>query len=230
MIDWLRDNADLLELGIGACTLLVWIVYAQLLFAGYRRHRMPSLIINRGRGADLDTPYVVGNMSEEAVYVQYVVAELTRGDGTISIDATDRELDPPGGERDGDVPEGIAPALGDISHQGPLRPNETFRLASGRRLLDRLAREDVDGLLLGAGDERFASTLLTLRLIAHYGPESRPIGAERAFRIERTDAGLVLVPESWNTRRLASRRERRALEREVDALYRREIEALRARR
>ena len=97
-------NADVLGLLISFCTLLIWAVYAQLLYAGFRRQRQPSLMLNRGHGRGLDALCVVGNMSAESIFVQYVVAELKTARGTIYMDITDRRtLDDGGGSgNDGD--------------------------------------------------------------------------------------------------------------------------------
>ena len=35
MLDWISANTEVLGLLISLCTLLVWIVYAQLLYAGF---------------------------------------------------------------------------------------------------------------------------------------------------------------------------------------------------
>lgn len=53
-VRWMVADTDVLDLLISFCTHLVWIVYAQLLHAGFRRQRRPSLILNRGHGRGPD--------------------------------------------------------------------------------------------------------------------------------------------------------------------------------
>ena len=262
MLDWLSARADVIGLAISLCTLLVWIVYAQLLFAGFRRQRRPSLMLNRGHGHGLDALCVVGNMSAEGIFVQYVIAELEDGENVVRVDVTDRDEPPSdrhgrtssshdGGPDTGDGPsggdeeeregdgEGTARARGarttsvlsDLTHQGPLQSNGTFHIGSFGRLLDRLlARSDAEGgAVRESGDGPTTERSLTVRLIASYGPENRPIGAERTFRITPGEDGEAsVVPESWYTRRLVSRAERRELERQIRDIHRRELEAIAA--
>ena len=98
MLDWIAANADVLGLLVSFCTLLIWAVYAQLLYAGFRRQRRPSLMLNRGHGRGLDALCVGGNMSAEGIFVQYVIAELDTGRGTIRMDITDRRTLSDGGD------------------------------------------------------------------------------------------------------------------------------------
>ena len=37
MFDWISQNKDVLNVLIGFATLMVWVVYAQLLYNGYKR-------------------------------------------------------------------------------------------------------------------------------------------------------------------------------------------------
>lgn len=48
-MDWISQHHDSLTALTSIGTLLIWLVYAQLLYKGYRRQRRPRLIINRGK-------------------------------------------------------------------------------------------------------------------------------------------------------------------------------------
>ena len=58
-------------------TLFVWVFYAQLLYNGYVRQRRPRIIINRGKGVEeAEALCLISNMSNEAIYIQHLVAVL----------------------------------------------------------------------------------------------------------------------------------------------------------
>ena len=63
MIEWIKDNQGVVSVGVSIATLLIWIIYAQLLYLGFRRQRTPRMLINRGRKKDLDALCIISNMS-----------------------------------------------------------------------------------------------------------------------------------------------------------------------
>ena len=177
-------------------------------------------------------------MSAEGIFVQYVIAELETERGTIRMDVTDRRTLSDGGDsgHDADAEDGggdedaaarTASVLSELTYQGPLQPNGTFHIGSFRHLLERLLTRD-------GHDESFAereedeSWTLTVRLIASYGPEDRPVGAERTFRIASPAGHPTVVPESWYARQLFSRAERRELARQVREIHHEERSAVAA--
>ena len=261
MLGWIAANADVLGLLISFCTLLIWAVYAQLLYAGFRRQRQPSLMLNRGHGRGLDALCVVGNMSAEGIFVQYVTAELETARGTIHMDITDRRTLADGGDSGNDGGDGdggggsgegrsggsdggderdgtggfsseprTASVLSELTYQGPLQSNGTFHIGSFAHLLERLLTHDGRGESFAprGGKDAADEWTLTVRLIASYGPESKPVGAERTFRITSGEAGATVVPNAWHTRQLSSRAERRELERQVREIHDAESSAVAA--
>ena len=91
MIEWIKDNQGVVSVGVSIATLLIWIIYAQLLYLGFRRQRTPRMLINRGRKKDLDALCIISNMSQEAIYVEYILAKLETSRGTVVMDVTDFE-------------------------------------------------------------------------------------------------------------------------------------------
>ena len=91
MIEWIKDNQAVVNLGVSIATLLVWVIYAQLLYFGFRRQRTPRMLINRGRKKNLDALCIISNMSQEAIYVEYILATLETSRGTVIMDVTDFE-------------------------------------------------------------------------------------------------------------------------------------------
>ncbi|GGC89516.1 hypothetical protein [Halopseudomonas salina] len=222
MIEWIQENQALFNAGMSIATLLVWVVYAQLLYFGFRRQRTPRVIINRGRKRDLDALCIISNMSQEAIYVEYIIATLETSHGTVMMDVTDFERDPTE-ERENEegdkqrvsvTPEDIR----ENTRQGPLLSGEFMHIGTFNDVVRRLARRadipmqgyrPVGNILL----ER-----LTIELIALYGPEPKPVSAKRSFKIESNESGGTLTPTSWQTHQGISFLHRRRLCKKVDKI------------
>jgi len=84
MLQWLSENKDWISTLTSIITLLVWLFYAQLLYSGFRRQRQPRVLINRGVGREgLNSPCLICNMSEEAIYVYFILVVLETSDQPI---------------------------------------------------------------------------------------------------------------------------------------------------
>ncbi|HEX5678784.1 MAG TPA: hypothetical protein VFX91_12530, partial [Alcanivorax sp.] len=91
MFDWISENKDVLDVLIGVGTLLVWVVYAQLLYNGYKRQRRPRVAITRGRQKGVEALCLISNMSAESIFIQHIVARLETDNGTYFHDITELE-------------------------------------------------------------------------------------------------------------------------------------------
>lgn len=220
MIEWIKENYALVNVGIGIATLLVWVIYAQLLYSGFRRQRTPRVLINRGRKKDLDALCIISNMSQEAIYVEYILAALGTSRGKIVMDVTDFEQDP---EEDREDDEGnretvsvIPQDLRENTRQGPLLSGEFMHIGTFNDVVGRLAREAEIPMRgnLAEGDIELES--LTIEIIAMYGPEPRPISVERSFYINSEPVGGTLIPTSWQTHHGISFLRRRRLSKRVN--------------
>ncbi|HET8791987.1 MAG TPA: hypothetical protein VFM75_12330 [Modicisalibacter sp.] len=227
MLDWISQHKEVLSVLIGIGTLIIWLVYAQLLYLGFRRQRRPRIIINRGKRKDIDALCIISNMSAESVFIEYIIAELETSHGTIVMDVTDYEQtyeegDEKGkedaGETAGDYKQRRTLTHGRVdenTRQGPLESGGFLHIGSFSDVIKRLARDE--GIeMVGhrpTGDLEFHS--LTIRLITIYGPEDMPVGAERSFNLESDDHSYALIPASWDTKRLASMNQRRRLKKMV---------------
>ena len=120
-----------------------------------------------------------------------------------------------------------ASVLSELTYQGPLQSNGTFHLGSFAHLLERLLTHDGRGESFAprGGKDAADEWTLTVRLIASYGPEDKPVGAERTFRITSAETGATVLPDAWQTRQLSSRAERRKLERRVREIHEAEHKA-----
>jgi hypothetical protein len=205
MIEWLKDNHQLITLGISASTLLVWVFYAQLLLLNFRRQRKPSLIINRGAGKGLSSLCLISNMSTEPMFINQLIVVIETSKGPLELDVTDirHSID----DETAALPD---LAIGQTTHQGPLRSGEYIHVGTFQAMLVGVARRH--GVELNGyrpvGDLEFNA--MEIRAVAFYGPERHPIGVLRRFKLaDRGEPDCALIPESPFTRQLLSRRHRR---------------------
>ncbi|MBW6391751.1 hypothetical protein [Billgrantia antri] len=220
MFDWLNQHGETISVLTDIGTLLIWLVYAQLLYFGFRRQRRPRLLINRGRKKDIDALCIISNMSAEPVFIQHIVAELETSQGVIRLDVTDRTESYSDGdehrqEDDSAATTNPSPIVRDGSHQGPLGSGDFVHIDSFGALTRRLAH---DGGIEMAGYRPLNDVVfraLTVRLICVYGSEDLPVGAERRFEFINEQPGCGLVPATWDTKRLSSPWQRRRLCREI---------------
>lgn len=222
MIEWIKDNQAVVSLGVSIATLLVWVIYAQLLYFGFRRQRTPRMLINRGRKKNLDALCIISNMSQEAIYVEYILATLKTSRGTVIMDVTDFEQDP-SEEREDEEGNSqrvsvIPPDLRENTRQGPLLSGEFMHIGTFNDVVKRLTREAGIPMHGSLPDADIELQRLTIELIALYGPEPRPVNAHRSFDIKSDKDGATLVPTSWKTRHGISFLRRRRLSRIVDEM------------
>ncbi|MCE8025160.1 hypothetical protein [Billgrantia aerodenitrificans] len=220
MFDWLFEHGDDVSVLTDIGTLIVWVVYAQLLYFSFRRQRRPRLLINRGRKKDIDALCIISNMSAEPVFIQHVVAELETSHGVVRVDVTDRTESYQDGDenRDQDASNSSSensPIVRDGSHQGPLEPGGFVHIDSFDALTRRLAHDGGFEMEGHQPQQGVVFHSLTVRIICIYGSEDLPIGAERCFEFIDRQPGCGLVPATWDTKRLASWWQRRRLCREI---------------
>lgn len=220
MLNWVSQHQAVLAVLINLGTLTVWLIYAQLLYLGFRRQRRPRIIINRGRKKDVDALCIISNMSAEAIFIEYIIADLATSRGTISMDVTDFDQLSNVGDDDVGIHDKQMGPASDYTRQGPLGSGDYLHIGTFSEIIQRLAKES--GIEMQGhypeGDLRFQS--LTIRLIAIYGPEDKPIGAERRFNLNlnEDEKKYTLMPISWYTKRLASPWQRRRLRKMVYAM------------
>lgn len=200
MVGWIEEHQSVLSILISFATLLVWLVYAQLLFSGFRRQRSPRLIINRGRQKDMDALCIISNMSEEAIYVEYIIAELQTSRGTITMDVTDFEQEAEDEGKNLQHSLSTPRRVEDNTRQGPLRSGDYTQIGTFYDIVRRLARQEGIGMRGYCADNGLRFEHLTIRLIALYGPEYRPISATRSFEINSNEHIGTLTPSSWGTK------------------------------
>lgn len=190
---WFAQNQPLIAMVISLGTLLVWVFYAQLLLGTIRRQRRPSVLINRGKGNDIDAEILVSNMSQEAVYVQCLIAVVETEEGSYTQPVTDVEA------HDENDPAGYTHR---VTAMGPLSSGSYMRLGRFRDLGDWISPRSAPQHTWHA---------LEIRVVFLYGSDDYPIAVYRRFAFEDTDDGRTVTPDSIETRRLTARRHRRKI-------------------
>lgn len=203
-MEWISNNSDSISAIASVLTLFVWVFYAQLLYANFSRQRRPRIIINRGSGKHIHSLCLISNMSQESIYVQHIVAVLETSDKAVRLDVSDFQQS----EHDTQKPE--SETVNYSTHQGPLGSGDYLHVGTFSDLILRVARTrgiELDGNH-PRGDLDFEA--LEIRLIGVYGPEDAPIGARRRFMLEASGKDdYTIMPESLDTERMDSIRQRR---------------------
>lgn len=188
--NWLTDNYGPVSAITGIFTLIVWAIYLQLIWSGYRHRNRARILISWGGGGSLDSRCIVTNMSVEPVYLQAVLLE-----------ARDKDINwqrslSHGNIRDIDTSDVRKQVL-----QGPLDSGEMIDIGTFREMLAR-AGEDVADV---ASDYhiRFKVTI-----VATYTAESTIVAVERDFEFKK---GRLSSP-TLTAKQIRSRGRRRRLE------------------
>lgn len=193
MLDWFSQNSSSINALTNSGMLLVWIFYAQLLFNSYQRQRRPRVLINKGIGyEDLDSPCLICNMSQESIFIYFIMAELKTSKGDYSAAITDCEDDAMEDKK----------KLSSWTRQGPLASGECLDVFSFRLILDRVSREAGIELYQGVPvDPQTELHALEFHVISIYGSDNAPFGAVRRFNISY-DSGreaVALRPDTIDT-------------------------------
>ncbi|OHV07560.1 hypothetical protein [Kushneria phosphatilytica] len=211
---WLTANAAVFSGIVSFGMLLIWGIYLQLLLHNFRVQQSPRIVINRGRGRDINSLCLISNMSVQAIFVEAVVVQLETSHGTWFSDVTD-VLDQQGESSSRDI-SSSEHHLARVTRQGPLKSGDYMEAGMFGDLIQQVAREQ--GIHL---DEKYTSNeqklelrSLEIGLIAVFGSENGPIGAQRIFDLELDDnQQLLLKPRKLTTKQLYSRRSRMKIKR-----------------
>lgn len=203
MWQWITQNAQALNVLAAVGTMAVWIFYAHLLLAGFRRQRQAKVLVNQGWGNQVDSVCLVSNMSQEPIYIQCIFISLQTEQGQYRSSVTDFD----------DI-ESVDIRLrpDEITRQGPLDSGGFMNLGAFRTLIRQAAKQHD----LGHGKEDPAKEIglesFKITVICSYGPEAGAIGVQREFKVEGSD-NQRMRPVSIYSRRMANRRARRKMER-----------------
>jgi hypothetical protein len=206
-VQWVIQYKDALTVMISIGTLIVWVLYAQLLLNNYRRQRRPRIIINRGAGKGIGSLCLISNMSAEPIFINQIVLVLNTNQGQLCCDVTDiRE------ESKGEIEQDLI--LHNATRQGPLGTGDFTHIGTFGTLIQRLAASHdipMQGHKPGDGWD-FSS--LEVRVIAFYGSDKEAIGASRAFALtDAAEEGCRLIAQSRESLQFNSHWQRRQVRR-----------------
>ena len=202
-IQWVIQYKDALTVLISIGTLIVWVLYAQLLLNNYRRQRRPRIIINRGAGKGIGSLCLISNMSAEPIFINQIVLLLNTNHGQLSCDVTDiRE------ESKGEIEQDLV--LHNATRQGPLGTGDFTHIGTFGTLIQRLALLHAVPMQGHKPSEDWTFTDLEVRVIAFYGSDKEAIGATRTFMLSNAEeSGCHLVAKTRESLQYNSHWQRR---------------------
>ena len=197
-MNWLTDNTEVINMIANVGMFLVWLIYAQLFYFSYSRQRHPTILINQVQGYGLKSTCMISNMSMEPVHLECIIVQIARGDTTTDYNVVDQKPDPD---------HQSVNDLQTLTHQGPLKPSGFTSLGTFDTMIRRALTEDdkMDTITQDGDFEKILSEIesIEIRVIADYGPESRPIGALRRFMMQQKEIGETFIyPEKYYTRQV----------------------------
>ena len=204
MWGWVNENAAAISAVASVATLLIWAIYLQMLFSGFREGRRAKILINRGGSPTLDGHCLVANMSAKAIFIDAVLLDFNvkteTGREHFSYSLSNLTFD------DDSVSDPRAKLF-----QGPLDAAEHLDLGTFRALIKKMSPPDFD---------RFETIEdINITIVATYTSEDRPVAAERVFDIVGERDELVVSPRRYAASQLRSQRQRRRIERLMRDLH-----------
>lgn len=175
MLPWIDQHSSSLTVIASFGTLAVWVFYAQILLNNVLQQRRPRVLINVGKGRDIDAEIIVANMSQDKIFIQLLLAVVRDDDGEFTRAITDVKI------YDDDDTERVTERA---TSQGPLSPGSYLRLGSFRHVAQQVSP--------GAREQAPWQTL-EVRLIFFYGSTSTVVAASRTFQFIERDTGKRYV-------------------------------------
>ncbi|WP_088632899.1 hypothetical protein [Phaeobacter sp. 22II1-1F12B] len=203
MLEFIRQNSELMQIGASLTTTLVWLVYLHVLLRGFRDQRRSSVLINRGGGEDLDARCLVSNMGAQPAYLLDVLACIETDDGADVSSVVDRrELRREELER-----------ATEMTGQGPLPSGGYVDIGSFK---DIAKRADSDIRI-----EDMPQRTVKLIAVAATNQASHIVAAVREFDLVPEGNNISVRPKSLEAKQLRSRRSRKQVRTALEMLQNR---------
>ncbi|MCA0032159.1 hypothetical protein [Mesorhizobium sp. B263B2A] len=206
MYEWLANKATLISAFASIGMLAIWSVYLHIFWRSHQRRRTPKLLINWGEGRELSARCFVTNMSEGAVFIQSVIADLETPSGHHRIFISDAE-----DLRNSKTPSGWT----HMTRQGPVGPGKLVDMGSFEGILEYALHEKTGEKILGESSLSRGIHQFEITIIGMYGSEDILIGASRRFEIVHARGKACLRSATVETRQIVSARERKRLAKEL---------------
>ncbi|MGR3562574.1 MAG: hypothetical protein ACU0FH_03770 [Heliomarina sp.] len=203
MLEFIRQNSELMQIGASLTTTLVWLVYLHVLLRGFREQRRSSVLINRGGGEDIDARCLVSNMGAQPAYLLDVLACIETDEGADVSSVVDRrELRREELER-----------ATEMTGQGPLPSGGYVDIGSFK---DIAKRADSDIRL-----DDMSRRTIKLIAVAATNQASHIVAAVREFDLVPEDNSVSVRPRSLEAKQLRSRRSRKQVRKALEMLQNR---------
>ena len=203
MLEFIRQNSELMQIGASLTTTLVWLVYLHVLLRGFRDQRRSSVLINRGGGEDLDARCLVSNMGAQPAYLLDVLACIETDDSADVSSVVDRrELRREELER-----------ATEMTGQGPLPSGGYVDIGSFK---DIAKRADSDIRI-----EDMPQRTVKLIAVAATNQASHIVAAVREFDLVPEGNSISVRPKSLEAKQLRSRRSRKQVRTALEMLQNR---------
>ncbi|REC94836.1 hypothetical protein [Kushneria indalinina] len=213
---WIIENASTFSGITSVGMLIIWATYLQLLLHNFRMQRRPQIIINRGKGRDINSVCLLSNMSKQSVFIDLVMVRITTSQTqwlcnvTDVVDESGKPLEIVRQE------EGVDASLNEFTRQGPMVSGDYMEAGTFGNMIRQAGISqgiEFDDRYDIAGEDELVS--IEVSLIAVFGAEGHQIGARRTFYIEKADddGRILLIPDDTRTQQFKTRRQRRTLQR-----------------
>lgn len=189
MWHWLQSNTAAITATTSLISVMIWLIYAQLLYQNYRRQRRPKIIISQVGERSPKSMCLLSNMSQEALYIESVQIVVTAKQGVFCDNVTDFV------DQMEDI-EGVRPGNGTC--QGPLASGDSLTVGTFSHLIERALRHIQQHSQTSTTPRIHSEEIqsITIRIVATYGPEKRPVGAARTFTLDHShQEGASMAPE-----------------------------------
>lgn len=208
MLEWIRNNHQIVSSVANVAMLFVWVAYLQVFVSSYRRQRRAKILVNRGGGATLDARCLISNMSAEPIYVESLIATVETADRRWSCPVTElHEGGPKEGRSDLKLP----------TRQGPLLSGRFVDIGSFRNLIEPVLRTGTGRRGEASPDNPEDLVAFEIKVIAIHGSEDLLAGAVRRFDLVRQQDRVLLRGHGAGTEQIRSRRKRKRLHDDVEA-------------
>ncbi|WP_438764883.1 hypothetical protein [Kushneria sp. TE3] len=211
---WTTENASVFSGLSSVGMLIIWAAYLQLLLHNFRMQRRSQIIINRGKGRDINSVCLLSNMSKQSVFIDLVMMRITTSQRQWLCNVTDvvdNTGQPVAIVRQN---EGVDASLQEFTRQGPMVSGGYMEVGTFGNMVRQACFEqglELDERYDIAGEEELAC--IEVSLIAIFGSESHQVGARRTFHIEKGEEGpILLIPDDARTEQFRKRRQRRTLQ------------------
>ena len=194
-MQWLIDNANVVQAVASCVMLLIWGLYLQLFYRSYRRQRQSELLITEGPGVGTRAHCFIANLGLEPVFILGVFVEVNEQGRFHRVDVTDRR----------DIDSDSDPEPAHTTRQGPLASGGSKSIGTFANLLGS-DRFNADKYRHVEDDVVFDMTV-----VAASAANAGLVGASRRFvvrasgeepTIKAATARSVQIRSGWRQRRL----------------------------